>query len=454
MGISSGAEGTHSVETSTEIPFRRWLLITQYYAPEAGAPQVRLRALVRELTQRGCEVDVLTAMPNYPTGKIFPSYRGKLSCTETIDGCKVRRLWLFADAGRNPVSRLLCYLSFSIGAALRAPWMGKYDMVFVEAQPITLAFAGLLLKLTRRIPFIYNTPDLQVEIAEEQQWMGSRALLKAAAAVETFLMQRSFCVATVTESFVDHFSRTRAIARRRISFLPNGADVEALRPAAPDVEYARQLGVEGKRVITYCGTLAHYHGLDVLIDAAAKTRHRDDIVFLIGGDGPVRAMLQERSRSLGLKNVLFVACPFHEVRRLMSITTASVATIANIPAASKMRLSKVIPSLACGIPVIYVGRGEFAGILRQQGCGWLVEPSSADQLAGTIERIADDPEAAVRMGKIGREYVEQHLAWPQIVERWLTDLRCVKTGEDLWDRRVSEQQPGGESARLTVSTHR
>ncbi len=435
MEIRSGAGRTHTMDTSTEIPFRRWLLITQYYHPEAGAPQVRLRALVRELTRHGCEVDVLTAMPNYPTGKIFSSHRGKLTCKETIDGCTVRRLWLFAGAGRNPVARLLCYLSFSIGAVLRTPWMGKYDMVFVEAQPITLAFAGLLLRLTRRIPFIYNTPDLQVEIAEEQQWVGSRALLKAAAAVETFLMRRSFCVATVTESFVDHFSKTRAIPRSRISFLPNGADVEALRPTPPDFEYARQLGVEGKRVITYCGTLAHYHGLEVLIDVAAKIRHREDVVLLIAGNGPVRQALEERSRFLDLKNVLFGQCAFHEVRRLMSITTASVATIANIPAASKMRLAKVIPPLACGVPVIYVGRGEFAEILRQQGCGWVIEPSSADKLAETIERIANDPETAARMGRIGREYVEQHLAWSQIVDRWLTDLRCVKTGQDLWGRR-------------------
>jgi colanic acid biosynthesis glycosyl transferase WcaI len=423
------------MKTSADILFRRWLLITQYYHPEAGAPQVRLRALARELTRRGCEVDVLTAMPNYPTGKIFPSYRGKLICRETIDGCRVNRMWLFAGAGRNPVSRLLCYLSFSLGVVFRAPFMKKYDMIFVEAQPITLAFAGWLLRLIRGTPFIYNTPDLQVEIAEEQQWLGSRALLKAAAGIETFLMQQSFCVATVTESFVDHFSKTRGIPRARISLLPNGADPELLRPMPPDLEYARQLGVEGKHVITYCGTLAHYHGLEVLIDAAARIQDREDVVFLIAGNGPVRQSLEERSQALGLKNVLFKNCPFHEVQRLMSITTASMATVANIPAASKMRLAKVIPPLACGVPVIYVGRGEFVDILRQQGCGWVIDPPSADKLAETIEQVTKNPEAAARMGKAGLEYVQQNLVWSQIVERWLTDLRCVKTGQDLWGLR-------------------
>lgn len=39
---------------SARLPFRKWLILTQYYHPEPGAPQIRLRALTRELTRRGC----------------------------------------------------------------------------------------------------------------------------------------------------------------------------------------------------------------------------------------------------------------------------------------------------------------------------------------------------------------------------------------------------------------
>jgi len=35
--------------------FRDWLIVTQYYHPEAGAPQIRLRALVKELTRLDVE---------------------------------------------------------------------------------------------------------------------------------------------------------------------------------------------------------------------------------------------------------------------------------------------------------------------------------------------------------------------------------------------------------------
>ena len=428
----------------SDIPFRRWLFLTQYYHPEPGAPQVRLRALARELTRRGCEVEILTGMPNYPTGAIYPEYRGKLACTETIDGCKVRRLWLYAGAGRSSLARLLCYLSFSLAAIIRVPFLPRYDVVFVEAQPITLAIAGWLNKLIRRMPYIYNTPDLQVEIAGEERWIGSRALLKAAKAVETFLMRQSFCVATVTDSFVEHFAQTRKIPRSHISFFPNGADIDELRPISEDRDYARQLGVEGKRVFAYCGTQAHYHGLEIIIDAAAALRDRTDIVILMVGKGPLRPELEQRARALGLSNVVFAESPFSEMRRLMSITIASLATVANMRAAAKMRLSKVVPPLACGVPVIYAGEGEFTEILKQEQCGWVVPTGSSEQLAATIQRVADDPETAAIMGRHGRAYVEEHLSWRRIVDRWIEDLACIRAGRDLWQhrRRVSPVAAG------------
>jgi len=50
-------------------------ILSQYYPPEMGAPQARLSQLAARLTERGHEVVVLTALPNYPQGRIFPGYR-------------------------------------------------------------------------------------------------------------------------------------------------------------------------------------------------------------------------------------------------------------------------------------------------------------------------------------------------------------------------------------------
>ena len=74
-------------------PGNRWLILTQYYPPEIGAPQIRLRSVARELKRHGIEVEVLTAIPNYPAGKIFPGYSGRWKIKETIDGVPITHTW-------------------------------------------------------------------------------------------------------------------------------------------------------------------------------------------------------------------------------------------------------------------------------------------------------------------------------------------------------------------------
>ena len=53
-------------------------ILTQYYPPEMGAPQARLSHVAAEFARRGHEVVVLTAMPNYPRGNVYPGYGGFL----------------------------------------------------------------------------------------------------------------------------------------------------------------------------------------------------------------------------------------------------------------------------------------------------------------------------------------------------------------------------------------
>ena len=67
------------------------LIHTQYYVPEVGAPQNRLHELAVRLKAQGVDIDVLTAMPNYPEMEIHDAYRGKWSHREEIEGIKVFR---------------------------------------------------------------------------------------------------------------------------------------------------------------------------------------------------------------------------------------------------------------------------------------------------------------------------------------------------------------------------
>lgn len=402
--------------------FSRWLILTQYYPPEIGAPQIRLRSVAHVLRRHGIEVTVLTAMPNYPSGKIFPGYSGRWRWREEIDGIAVRRTWVYAGTGKSARVRLANYLSFTCTALVAALMGPRPDVLFVESQPLSLGAVALLMKWLRGVPYVYNVPDLQIDVARQMGFMRSKVVLRVATALENLLLRQSWKVSTVTYRFIEHF-QDRGIPRSQTTFLPNGADTEFLRPQPPDRELLNRWGLHGRKVFLYVGTHAYYHGLDTLIEAATLLRDRSDIAFLMVGAGPERARLKEMSAGRGLTNVIFGDSPYEEMAKLYSVAYASVATLRNMQVAHGMRLSKVFPSLSCGVPVVYAGLGEAAELLDANSCGLVVEPEQPRLLADAIATLAADQDRRDRMGRAGRTMVEREYSWSIIVQRWLQELR-------------------------------
>ena len=404
--------------------FKRVLILSQYYAPESGAPAIRLRAMVKELVKLGYDVRVVTGMPNDPKGEIYDGYAGKLWMRDEVDGVPLRRVWLYPASGKGAAKRIINYLSFTASSALALALEQKADLVFVEAQPLTLAFPAWVNKVVRGTPYVYNTPDLQVEYADEGQW-GVRGLIRLARGLEGFLMKKSLSVTTVTHAFVEHFHQERGIDKARIAFLPNGADIDFLSPQPRDAAFAEKMGVGNRKVFTFAGTHAPYQGLEVILEAAKLLKHRKDIVILMVGDGPVREKLMRDAEEAGLDNVLFRTSPFSEMPSLMSITWASLVVLRALKIATKMRLSKAIPPLACGVPLIYAGWGETADIVAEEGVGLRVEPEQPQLLAEAIVRMADEPGMREKMGKKGRALAERDFSWATIVGNWVKQIEGV-----------------------------
>jgi glycosyltransferase involved in cell wall biosynthesis len=298
--------------------------------------------------------------------------------------------------------------------------------MFVESQPLSLGVCALLMKWLRGVPYVYNVPDLQVDVARELGFMRNSAFLKVAFGLENLFLRQSWKVSTVTDRFIEHF-HSRGVPRSQITFLPNGADTSFLRPLPPSEALLSRWKLHGKRVIAYVGTHAYYHGLDTLIDAAAALRDRPDIAILMIGDGPERARLQTLARSRSLTNVSFGQSPYDEMDQLYSIAYASVATLRNVPVAAGMRLSKIFPSLSCGVPVIYAGVGEAADLLARESCGVVVPPERPEALADAIRRLAADPDERDALGVRGRAFVEREYSWEAIVGRWLNEIGARPT---------------------------
>jgi colanic acid biosynthesis glycosyl transferase WcaI len=177
----------------------RVVVLTQYFAPEVGAPQVRLGSLVRELTTLGHDVEVVTAMPNHPVGRIHEGYRGSLYRFEISAGVPLHRVWLYAATGTG-VRRLLNYASFSALSAIGLARCRKPDMIFVESPPLTLGPIAWLAAAVWRCPFVFNVADLWPDSAADLGVIDRRSrAYRVLERLESFMYKRAGSVIAVTE---------------------------------------------------------------------------------------------------------------------------------------------------------------------------------------------------------------------------------------------------------------
>ena len=127
-----------------------------------GAPQSRLLETAIGLKKRGHEVTVVTAMPNYPKGRIFDGYRGKLIKEDEVSGIRTIRYTLYPSNSKKNLPRIISLLSFSFTALFSLFKIRKIrpDFILTESPPLTLAWSGIMLSKLSGAKHIANISDL------------------------------------------------------------------------------------------------------------------------------------------------------------------------------------------------------------------------------------------------------------------------------------------------------
>src|SRR5262245_5670315 len=138
-------------------------VLSQYYPPEVGAPQARLSELAAHFVRRGHSVTVLTAMPNYPIGRIQAGYGGML-LREQKEGIGVIRTFIFPTKETGFLYRLANYFSFVISSTIIGSlFLRRSDYLLVESPPLFLGLSGIWLSRIKRARMIFNVSDLWPE---------------------------------------------------------------------------------------------------------------------------------------------------------------------------------------------------------------------------------------------------------------------------------------------------
>jgi colanic acid biosynthesis glycosyl transferase WcaI len=400
----------------------RFLILTQYFAPEPGAAQVRLAALAEQLVRAGHEVEIVTAMPNYPSGRILERYRHSYYRSELWKSILIHRVWLYPSQGVG-FGRMINYGSFVLSCLIGLAKSRKPDYLFVESPPLFLSLPGFIAARFWGVPWIFNVADLWPDSVAEMQLLHSGWLLRAASVLEKWTYRHATYVSAVTWAIRQQLLTEKCVPQEKLLFLPNGIDAELFRPLPPDQGLLRRLGLEDKQVVIFPGTHGYAHSVESILQAAERLRHDENIHFLLIGSGSAKPQLMCAAQKLGLRNMTFLdPVPPEQIPQFISIACCGLVSMRDIPLLQDARPVKALAIMGCGKPVILaVGRGS-GSFVKQAQAGLVVPVDEPDAIAEAIRYLADHPEEAARLGCNGRSYVCQNLQWSGLVDEWLGQL--------------------------------
>jgi glycosyltransferase involved in cell wall biosynthesis len=382
------------------------LMLTQYFYPEVGATQTRIYEFARNLINHGHEVTVITEVPNHPIGIIHEQYQGRLFILEELDGIRIIRVWVWARQKKSFLNRILFYLSYMVMSFFAGLYFkGKYNIIFATSPPLFVGVSGYLLSIFRRGRFVLDVRDLWPAAATALGELSNRRIVRLAEKIEKILYKNADSIVAVTRGFCD-FIEKRGGNRRKIHYIPNGTVVDLFMPQPPDLELKASLGLEGKFIVTFAGTLGIAQGLWSIIHAAKLLRHYDKIALLFIGDGPVKKNLIELAQELKLTNTFFhPQVPITNITPYLNISDVLLVSLKNDVVFDTFIPSKMFDFMACGKPIILSVNGEARRIFEEAQAGIYVRPENFYELSNAIIELYENPELCCRCGESGRNYV-------------------------------------------------
>lgn len=361
----------------------RIAVLTQYYKPEMGAPQNRLYEMVKGLQSLGNQLWVVSAMPNYPTGKIFDAYKGKISCQEMVDGVEVKRYWLYASNTRKVIPRIWNMISFSFMALFSTRYLRKknLDYLIVESPPLTLGLSGILLAKIAHCKLIANISDIWPLSAKELGAISAGLLYHNLERIEHYIYHSAYISLGQSQEICEHIAHNGG---KNTYLFRNGVD-----PNRFDISYTPMQNRDTDNIkLVYAGLLGFAQGVaDICRSINFAELHME---FHIYGAGGEQAQIEQFIKQHP-KNGIY----YHGVVSRQELPhLLQEADLTLIPLVKRIYgavPSKIYESMAAGVPIMFMGEGEGAKIVEENKIGLVAKTKDYRQLEENIRYIISHP---------------------------------------------------------------
>ncbi|WP_019451243.1 glycosyltransferase family 4 protein [Cupriavidus sp. BIS7] len=367
----------------------RLLIVTQYFWPE----NFRINDLAAELVRRGHQVTVLTGLPNYPEGDVFPRFRADPKSFARYEGVDIVRVPM-TPRKKGSLRLVINYLTFAISASTVGLWKlrgKKFDAIFTYApSPVTVGIPAAVVRAAKRAPMAFWVQDLWPETLEAVGVIRSPMILRAVGMLVASIYSRCDLILAQSHSFIPQI-RKYASRNARVEYFPGWAE------SLFDMQHAVAASEVPEKPdtfnILFAGNIGVAQDFPAILAAAKELKDHSHIRWLIVGDGRMGEWVAEEIKSHQLEDCVLMLGrhPLERMPAFFKHAQALLVSLKDEPIFSMTIPSKLQSYLAAGIPVVAMLNGEGASVVQDSGAGLACPAGDHEGLAAAVLQLSRMP---------------------------------------------------------------
>lgn len=308
---------------------------------------------------------------------------------------------------------------------------------------------GLALRTLLRVPVIVTVHGLDVTYSNRfYQWVILRCLKR---------MDKIICVSSYTRKQCVR----RGVPATLCEVIPNGVNMTEFADSYTsqgmrNLQSKAGKCIRGRKVLLTVGRLIERKGVvhfltEIMPRLLAK---RDDICYLIVGEGPQRDLIETRIASLHLGDHVALLGQVDDDTLRAAYHVADLFVMPNIPVQNDIEGFGLV-ALEAAAAGRYVVASRLDGIpeaIVPGQNGTLLDPLDVEAFAATILELLDNEEQREALGKQAREFVRSRYSWDIVARRYLqVFIRVIQAREPS---RAAALQPTGDEVRESTTGER
>ena len=281
---------------------------------------------------------------------------------------------------------------------------------FIYERASLYATAGVWLARQLQVPILV---ELNAPLAVEQTAYRATGFGLLAAQAERWTLSHADAVITVSSELARHVE-SLGVETARVQVLPNGVNPQLFHPAASDAELRSRLGINSGPVVGFVGGLRAWHGVEALPPLLQHlSQGHPDLSLVIAGDGPLKNTLQRAFEERGLKQRVVITglLPHEEIPAVIRQFDVAVAPYVEPEHPFYFSPLKLFEYMACGVAVVAPKLGQIAEVVSDGQTGLLYPAGNFEALTAGCERLLQDPELRLNLGRAGASMIHERFTW-------------------------------------------